>query len=201
MLLDAVFVQQLLGALHGGAGRNRDQVLPRHDPGDLLVGVAHEAQVAVGQDADGHTVARDGNTRDPVPPHHLQRLVDALLGPHRDRVHDHARLGALHLVHLAGLGGGGQVLVDHADAAVLRHADRRLVLGDRVHGRGDQRHVQGDLAGELGAEVDLAGDYVTRAGHEQDVVERQCLANLALAHVDGTPFARAPARPPDGRAV
>ena len=42
--------------------------------------------------------------------------------------------------------GDRQVRVDDADAAVLRHADRGLVLGDGVHRRGDERDVERDLA-------------------------------------------------------
>ena len=46
---------------------------------------------------------------------------------------------------------GRQVLVDDAHAAVLRHGDGHVALGDGVHGGGDQRDIQADPAGEAGA--------------------------------------------------
>jgi len=73
--------------------------------------------------------------------------------------------------------------VDDADATVLRHADGGFVLGDSVHRRGDQRDVEGELAAELRLELDISGEDVAGAGHEENVVERQSLANPAIAHV------------------
>ena len=81
-----------------------------------------------------------------------------------------------------------------ADAAVLRQADGGLVLGDRVHRGGDERDVERELAGERRAQIDVARKDVARAGHEEDVVERQPLADARLGHVGFT-------RPRDGRAV
>ena len=65
-----------------------------------------------------------------------------------------------------------------ADAAVLRQADRRLVLGDGVHRRREQRDVQRDLAREARAHVDLLGEHFARTGHEQHVVEGQTVAQI-----------------------
>ena len=50
-------------------------------------------------------------------------------------IDDDARLRLLHAVDLARLIFDRQVLVDEADAAFARHADRRGGLGDRVHRR------------------------------------------------------------------
>ena len=49
--------------------------------------------------------------------------------------------------HLRGLLVRLEIAVDDADAAGLRHGDGHLALGDRVHGRGDDRHIEGDRRG------------------------------------------------------
>ncbi len=132
--------------------------------------------------------------------HHLERFVDSLLGPHRDRVDDHARLGALHLVDLGGLLGDREVLVDDADAAVARHADGGLVFGHRVHRRGDERRVQLDLGRQAGPEIDLVRQDRRSRGHEEHVVESQSFTDL---RIDSSLFAaslRAPIRSLDRKA-
>ena len=48
---------------------------------------------------------------------------------------------------------GGEVLVDDADAALLRHGDGHGAFGDGIHCRGEQRDVQADGTGEPGAGV------------------------------------------------
>ena len=65
--------------------------------------------------------------------HDLAGVADRLVRRQRDRVDDDAVLAALDLVHLAGLLGDGQVLVDDADAALLGQRDGQVALGDRVH--------------------------------------------------------------------
>ena len=90
-----------------------------------------------------------------------------------DRVGDHAGLGALDQVHLAGLVLGGEVAVQDADAAGAGHGDRHPRLGDGVHGGGDERDRQPDAAGEPGAGVHLGGHDVRGARDEQDVVVGQ----------------------------
>ncbi len=147
-----------LGLLERGAHGDRDQVLLGHQLADRLVEVLLEAQVAVGEDADQvAVVVGDRHARDLVARHDLERLADALLGPHGDRVDDHAGLAALHLVDLVACASMRQVLVDDADAALLRQGDGQAGLGDGVHRRRDDRDVERDPAAERGAQVDLVG--------------------------------------------
>ena len=46
---------------------------------------------------------------------------------------------------------------DHAEAAMLRHRDRHARLRDRVHGGAGNGNIERDVAGELGARVNLGG--------------------------------------------
>ena len=80
-----------------------------------------------------------------------------VLGADRDRVVDDAALEALHARDFARLRLDGHVLVQDADAAFLRDRNREAVLGDRVHGGGDDRQVQPDAARELRGEADFCG--------------------------------------------
>ena len=97
-----------------------------------------------------------------------------LLGPAGDRVHDHAGLGALDLVDLGGLRLDREVLVDDAEAALLRHGDREARLGDRVHRGRDDRDVQPDLGASGCVRRSTSRGWTSRVGREQeDVVERQ----------------------------
>ena len=151
-LLDAVFVEQLLRLLHVGSGLHRHQPLAgRHHVRDRLVRVLDEAQIPVGEDPDRLPVARDGYAGDLVAGHHLERLVDPLFRPHGDGIHDHARLGSLDLVDLGRLGVDLEAPVDDPDPAVLGHADRGRVFGDRIHGRRHERDVERDAARQLAA--------------------------------------------------
>ena len=94
-------------------------------------------------------------------------------GDDGDGVDDHAGFGALDLVDLAGLLLDGEVAMDDAHAALLRHGDGEARLGDGVHGGGHQRSVQRDVARELGLRADLGGNDLGVGGHEEDVVKGQ----------------------------
>ena len=152
-------------------------VLARHHVGDRPVDVGLEAQIAVGQDADQPAflaaVLGDRHAGDAVLLHQLERFVDPVGRGERDRIDDHAALRPLHAIDFRRLLLDRQVLVDDAEAAVLRHRDRQPRLGDGVHRRADERHVQPDVAREPGADVDLVGQHRRVLRHEQDVVEGQ----------------------------
>ena len=135
-------VQDLARLLERRADRNGEQRLARHDVGDRPIEVGFEPQIAVGQDADEPpflvAVLGDRHAGDPVLLHQLERFVDAVLRRERDRVDDHAALGALDAIDLGGLFLDREVLVDDADAALLRHGDGQPRFGDGVH-RGAER--------------------------------------------------------------
>jgi len=146
----------------------------RHDVAHRLVETLLETQVAVGDDADqlralDHREARNAvllRQRDDVAHAHLRR--------HRDRITHDARLEALHFRDFAGLFLGGEILVDDADAAHLRHRDGEPAFGDRVHGCGHERHVQGNIASQLGFQAGVARENAGERRHEEHIIEREC---------------------------
>ncbi len=174
--------------LERGADGHGEQRVLRHDLADRPGDVGLESQIAVREDAEQPPLFAsafgDGHAGDAVLLHQVHRLVDAVLGRERDRVHDHAALRPLHAIDLGGLLLDRQVLVDHPDGAVLRHGDRQQRLGDGVHRRADERHVERDVAGEPCRDVDLVRHDLRVLGHEQHVVEGEGSGDGG-AEVDG----------------
>ncbi len=81
-LLDAVLVEQLLGAVVGDAGRHGDQ-LPGHQHVHRLVEVLLEADVAGGEDAHRRLALDHRHAADVVLAHHGERLAERLDGAAR----------------------------------------------------------------------------------------------------------------------
>ncbi len=147
------------------ADRRGDQRHRGHDLADRAGLVGLEAHVAVGHDADQHAVGVDHRQAgDAVAAAQLVDLAQGVVRRAGDRVGDHAGLGPLHHVDLLSLVLDGQVAVQHADAALARHRDRHPGLGDRVHGRGEQRHPHRDVAGDPAGGVGLARHESDSAG-------------------------------------
>ena len=61
--------------------------------------------------------------------------------------------------------------MNDADAALLRHGDGHARLGHRVHGRGEQRGVQRDVARELGLRAHLRGNNFAVRRHQQNIIK------------------------------
>ena len=72
----------------------------------------------------------------------------------------------------------GQIAVDDADAARLRHGDGQRRFRHRVHGRGDQRDGEFNGLGEAGAGIDLSGEDLGGRGHQEHIVEGEGFANV-----------------------
>jgi hypothetical protein len=175
-LLDLVPVEDALGLVEGRADRSGDEVTARHQRADRLGRVGLEPEVAVRKDADQDPVAvGDRDARDAVAGHQLERVGDAGVGREGDRLDDHPRLGALHLVDLRDLVLDREVAVDDADPADARQRDRQAGLGDRVHRRGHHRDRQLELARQARSCRDVVRQHFRGGGHEQDVVEREPL--------------------------
>ena len=105
-------------------------------------------------------LVHDRYAGDVVAGHQLERVADQGTRLQGDRLHDHARLRALHLVDLRDLILDREVAVDDADASLPRERDRQARLRDRVHGGGDDR--------------DLERDRPRQARRRRDVVGKDC---------------------------
>ncbi len=185
-LLDLVAAQQLHGVHARDADLARDQRHRGHDLAHLAAAVRLEGHVAVGDDAEelaggvGDRDAGDAELRAK-----LVGLAQRRVRVHRDRVGDHAGLGALDQVDLVGLVGDGEVAVQHADAALTGHGDGHAGLGDLVHGGGQQRNVHTDVPRDQGRGVDRIRRHVRRARQQQHVVVGQSERGEFVGHSVG----------------
>ncbi len=183
-LLDAMLVQHALGFVLADAFPHGDEILVRHQFGNFLVRIAGEAHVAIGENADqlaGNVLARagdDGNAGEAVLAHQRQRFGEFGVGTDGERIHHHAGFVFFHLPDLRGLAFRIEVAVDHAETAGLRHGDRHAGFGDGIHRRCDDRNVQRNGAGGVGADIGVGRQDVRQAGLQQDVIERECFADL-----------------------
>ena len=165
-LLDAVLVKEALGLVLADALAHGDEPLLGHQLGHLLVRVGGKAHVAVGEDADelaGHAVAAALHHRDAgnvVVLHQRERVGERGVGRDGDRIHHHARFELLDLADLRRLRLGFEIAVDDAEPAGLRHGDRHLGLGHSVHGRGHDRDIERDFAGDAGADVGVGRQQI-----------------------------------------
>ena len=188
--LDLAPAENVLGLIEGRIARPGDEMLAGHHLSDELIARLEEFDVAPREDAHDLAVAaairRDGKTRDVKLLHEIKGDRDGLVGVQRDGVGDDAILGSLNLHDLARLILAAQVLVDDADAPLLRQRDGQGGLGDRVHGRTDQGNVDADVAGKVGGSVHARGQDIRTAGDEEHVVERNAVADDLLFHAENT---------------
>jgi len=173
-LLDLVLGQQRERIVRLDANRCGDQRHLGHDLADQSGGVALEAHVTVGDDAEQHHGRVDHrNAADAVGGTQFIGLAQGGVRADGDRLVDHAGLGALHLVDHAGLVVDRQVAVQDAQTALAGHRDGHPLLGDGVHRGRQERHIEGDVAAQPSIRPDLARDDIRFPGLQQDVVERQ----------------------------
>ena len=176
-LLDLVLVEDLARLVERRADRHRDQVLaassPRRSAGRRL---RLEAQVAVGEDADQPAflaaVLGDRHAGDAVAASSARALrrcgasgesvIGSTIMPLSERL-TRSTSDACSSID--------EVLVDDADAALLRHRDGQAALGDGVHRGAEDRDVQADVARQPRADVDLTGQHrasaAARAGRRR----------------------------------
>ncbi len=147
-LLHAMLVQDGFRVVQRSSDRNGDEVFLGHHFADGNVGAGFEAQIAIGEDADELLVLGYRHAGNAVVTHDLQRVGDLVIGRHGDGIDDHAAFRALHLVDFAGLLLDGEVAMDDAESALLRHCDGHAGFGHGVHGGADQRNLEHDVAGQ-----------------------------------------------------
>ncbi len=173
-LLDLVAAQQAQRRGRTDTLLSGDQRGFGHHLGDLLGLVDLKPHVTVGDDAHQRTVVVDHRQPgDPEPGAQRIDLGQGVVRPAGDGIGDHAGLGSLHHLDLAGLLGNGQVAVQHPHATRPCHRDGHTRLGDGVHRRADQWHLEPDLLGELAGGIRGGGHHVGSRRQQQDVVECQ----------------------------
>ncbi len=172
--LDAVFVELGLDFFQASALEHGDQlVLGRHDRRDGITGVRREAQVTTGDDAHQLFAGYHREAGEAQFMGLAQQLADLGFRGDGDRVVDDRSLVALDLAHLGGLLLDAHVLVDDANATFLRHGDGQAGFGDGVHGRGNQRNVQLDFAGQAGLEADILRQNLGISRDQENIIESQ----------------------------
>src|SRR6266581_2410664 len=193
--LQTMLVQELARLLRACAFLDVHQPIARgHDGAHRLVEVGLETVVAVRDHADDLALLDDRKSRHPVLLREREELADRDLGCHRHRIAEHPGFVALDLGDLRGLLLGGEILVDDADAALLRDGDRERRLGDRIHRRRDERDVELDVARQPGLEADIARQDAGVGRYEKDVVKGESLLDWTHCHTqksDYTPVASA----------
>ena len=178
-------MHQRLALVGRRAFAHGDQPLARrHDVAHRCVHARFEAQVAVGDDAH-HLLALEH--REAGNAVLLRQFLHVAHGDVRrdgDRIAQQARLVALDSRHLGRLLLGREILVNDADAALLRDGDGQARFGHGVHRGGHQRHVQLDVAGQACREAGVARQDLGVRRHQQHIVEGERFAKKA--HGEGS---------------
>ena len=202
-LFDPPLMEQPPRLFLADAGLHRRQIFVSHQLGDRLMGVFGKAHVAVRVDADqpparlGH-----GDAADLVAIHQRLSIGQRRIRRDRDRIDHHAAFIPLDLANRVALFQHGHVAMKHADPAQLRHDDRHVGLGHRVHCGGKDRNVEGYAAAQSRADVRLAGKHVRFRRLQEHVVESKaepdvhetpdpgCEGGFVAAHVTKASTAR-----------
>ncbi len=172
-LFDPVTAQNLLGLLHGGAHRGRNQVLLGHHIADHLGKIGEETHVAVGEDTHQLAIAADGHAGDLVFPHQFVCIRYRVFGGQEKGVHDNAVFRPFYPVDLVGLGFDGHVLMDDADAALSRNGNGHPGFRYRIHGRRHQRCIEGDILCQAGIHGNVLRQHVRFGRDQQNIVKSQ----------------------------
>ena len=74
-------------------------------------------------------------------------------------------------------------MVDDTDTALESHVNGHLVLGDGIHGRGDQGHLEGDALGDGGIEGDGRGGEANVTRKEQEIIVGETALGLGVHEI------------------
>ena len=149
-----------------------------HQFGDLLARIGREPHVAIGENADQfarHALGRagdHGNAGKAVVLHQRHRVRQHRVGTDGQGIDHHSGFELLDLPHLGGLTVDIEIAMDDADAAGLGHRNGHPRFGHGVHGGGDNRDVEWNGAGDVGADIGLRGQDIRKAGFQKHIVER-----------------------------
>ncbi len=144
---NAVFVQQLDNLGFFGSGHHRHQLLFwGHHRGDRLIQTGFKTHIAVSDNPHQIFTLHHRHTREVVISGQLQQLTDGGLFGGGDGIGDHTALEFFHLADFVGLLFGGHVLMDDANATLLRQGNRQTGFSHGIHRCRDQRNVEANAA-------------------------------------------------------
>ena len=147
-LLNLVGQQHLGSRLKVGLVSGYDILLGHHLV-NLALHIALEAQVAVGNDTDKHTlVINNGNTANLVLLHKLESITHSVLLLDGYGVVNHTTLGTLNTAHVGSLCRNRHILVDNADTALASQRNSKSSLGYGIHSRRHNGYVQLNITRE-----------------------------------------------------
>ncbi len=178
-------MEHALGFVLTHALAHSDELL-RHQFGNFLARIRRKAHVAVGQNSNQLARLRIAcafnhrNAGNMIVPHQVERLLKRRVGFNRERVHHHSGFEFLDLADLRRLLIRLHVAVEHADPAGLRHGDRHLCLGHRIHGGGDDWDVHQDGLGYARSNIDVGGQRLRQTRPDEHVVESEPLARACV---------------------
>ena len=137
------------------------EVILRHNVVNLLVEMALETQVAVGHDTHEMVIfVNHGNTANMIFGHHVESVLHCRTTANGDGIVDHTVLGTLHDSHLPSLLLDSHILMNNTNTALACNGNSHLRLGDSVHSRSDEGHVQRDVTREHGFQLYRSWQYL-----------------------------------------
>ena len=184
-LFDPPLMEQPPRLFLPGAERHGGEVLGRHQFADGLARVLGKADVAIGQYPDQLAVAighRDA--ADAVDGHDVLRLAQRGFGVDGDRIDHHATFIALDRAHCGDLFVDFEIAVQHADPAQLRHGDRHVGFGYRVHRAGHHRDAEADVARQPTGGPRHRRQDIALGRTQENVVESEAEGNVEMCHVE-----------------
>ena len=144
-----MLVHERLRHIERRAFAHRHQtLLRRHDSTDRFIQAILEPEIPIGNDTDDLAALHHRQPRNTVLSLQRDGITHGHVGGDRDRIRDNTEFVALDARDLTCLFIGGEVLVDDADPAFLGHGNGKAGLGHGIHGGGNQRNIQGDIAGQ-----------------------------------------------------
>ena len=135
-LLDLMTAQDLACLLKRGADGYGDEVFLGHHVANRHVEIVHEAEIAVGDDADELArLVADRHTGDLILAHQLVGFVDVVVRVEEEGVCDDAVLAPFYAFDLIALRLCGHILMDRPGASLTCHSDGESGFGDGIHRR------------------------------------------------------------------
>src|SRR5437588_7880341 len=101
---------------------------------------------------------------------------------HGNRIDDHSGLTTLHLVDFVSLNLDRKVLMNDADAALLRDCNRQVRLGYSVHRRRRDRYIERNVTRKASGCVGFGWKNPASSRNQGNVVKGKSFANFASQH-------------------